>query len=325
MQVRRRPVWLAGLAMVAALALAAPPAAAQATAPSQSAPSAAAPAAEAATETAAADLFLATQEEGWQTYVNGRFGTRLDYPVLFVPGEVLQGGDGRRFRSEDAMLEVFGWRNEDAETAAGLAARLTSIDKYETLARREVGDSALTLAGEYNGKVFHEHYVVVGETVQAFGVEYPTGRRDFYEPLVERMQASFQPGEAAVDGAEAETDEAAVADTEADAASQPPVPKSRESAASASDARQETEAAADSTETEPAPAGRTERKAAASSTSNTRPRQAAKAAARVLRCGVDIDCVDPGVVFSPRSPPAVAPPPMRRVLRCGVDVACVGP
>lgn len=323
LQARSGRATLATLIFAAALGLAALPAAAQTTTPAESTPPAAATAA-AAAPAAAADQFLAIEEEGWQTYVNGRFGTRLDYPVLFVPGEPLQGGDGRRFRSEDAMMEVFGWRNDAAETPASLAARLTEIDKYDELARREVGERSLLLAGEYDGKVFYEMYVLSGDTVQALGVEYPVARRDFYRPLVERMAASFVPGPAAGAPAVAATAPAQDAATEPaqpeatepaqDAAPEPaPVPKPRDSAAAA-----ESPAA-----TEAERSGTAETRAARPAAQSRSRRQAAAEAAPVLRCGVDIECVDPGVLFSPRrTAPEAAP---TRVLRCGRDVVCVGP
>src|SRR5688572_19723218 len=41
--------------------------------------------------------------DGWQRYVNSRYGTRLDFPAeLFTPGEPQENGDGLRFTSGEA-------------------------------------------------------------------------------------------------------------------------------------------------------------------------------------------------------------------------------
>jgi hypothetical protein len=58
-----------------------------------------------ATELIGHDAFL-TAPNGWQTYVNGRFGTRISYPPeIFTPAEAPETGDGRRFEGTDAVLE----------------------------------------------------------------------------------------------------------------------------------------------------------------------------------------------------------------------------
>src|SRR5215210_5428052 len=67
---------------------------------------------------------------GWQAYVNERFGTRLVFPSVFTPAEAPENGDGQRFQSEDATLEVYAWENVDGESAQSLKRRLLGTQGY---------------------------------------------------------------------------------------------------------------------------------------------------------------------------------------------------
>ena len=76
----------------------------------------------------AQDAFIPAAN-GWETYVNERFGTQLSYPAdIFRPGEAPENGDGRRFDGGDAALEVFAWENTDNETAQSLKRRLIGTE-----------------------------------------------------------------------------------------------------------------------------------------------------------------------------------------------------
>lgn len=146
------------------------------------------------TQAAARDLFLAA-EGGWQTYVNGRFGMALSFPPdLFTPADPPANGDGRRFLSPEAGLETFGWVNAEGETPASLKARLVGSAGYERVTYGPVGRDWVALSGYRGGKIFYEKYVFRGDTVQAFGMEYPAPLRDRYDPVLERIEDSFRAG-----------------------------------------------------------------------------------------------------------------------------------
>ena len=132
---------------------------------------------------------------GWETYVNRRFGTRLSYPAdVFGEGEPSQDGDGRRFSSGDAQLEVFGWENSDGETARSLQNRLVGTEGYEDVTYARSGSGWLVLSGFRGDNIFYEKYFFSGDTIQAFGIEFPTDRKPFYAPIVERIEDSFRAG-----------------------------------------------------------------------------------------------------------------------------------
>lgn len=178
---RNRRVRRVAAALAFALALAAAPAP-----QAQQAPAGA--------QAGAPDLILAA-EDGWRTYVNGRYGMSLAYPPdLFTPADPPANGDGRRFLSPEAGLETFGWRNAQGETPAALKARLVGSAGYERVTYAPVGADWVALSGYRGGRIFYEKYLFRGDTVQAFGMEYPAPLRDRYDPVLERIEDSFRAG-----------------------------------------------------------------------------------------------------------------------------------
>lgn len=158
------------------------------------APSAHAQQAPAAAQAGTRDLFLAA-EGGWQTYVNGRFGMVLSFPPdLFTPADPPANGDGRRFLSPEAGLETFGWVNAEGETPASMKARLVGSAGYEQVTYGPVGRDWVALSGYRGGKIFYEKYIFRGDTVQAFGMEYPAPLRDRYDRVLERVEDAFRAG-----------------------------------------------------------------------------------------------------------------------------------
>lgn len=158
----------------------------------------------AADRTVSQDLLLPA-EDGWQTYVNGRFGMTLSYPAtLFTPSQRPQNGDGRHFIGEDARLETFGWVNEAQEGPASLKSRLIGSEGYDNLTKSEATGSWLVLSGTRGTNVIFERYMFVGDTIQAFGMEYPAALRTLYDPILKSIDATFFPGGAIVssDGAD---------------------------------------------------------------------------------------------------------------------------
>lgn len=130
---------------------------------------------------------------GWQLYVNDRFGTRLEVPAnLFTPAEPPANGDGRRFTSEDAVLEIFAWRNVDSETALSLKQRLVGAEGYTNVTYSPSGNQWLVLSGFRGDRIFYEKYFFRSGNVHAFGIEFPAPRKPFYAPLIERMEDTFR-------------------------------------------------------------------------------------------------------------------------------------
>ena len=132
---------------------------------------------------------------GWQAYVNDRFGTSLAFPAnIFTPAEAPENGDGRRFHSEDATLEVYAWENVDNETATSLKNRLVGSEGYTEVTYSPTGRSWLVLSGYRGDNIFYEKYFFRGGEVHGFGMEFPASAKPHYAPIVERIENSFRAG-----------------------------------------------------------------------------------------------------------------------------------
>ena len=132
---------------------------------------------------------------GWQTYVNDRFGTRLDFPPdIFVPGNISDNGAGMRFAASDAELEIYSFANTEGETPASLKRRLVGAEGYTDVTYSPSGDSWLVLSGYRGPTIFYEKYFFVGGVVSGFGMEFPADQKPRYAPIIERMEDSFRAG-----------------------------------------------------------------------------------------------------------------------------------
>jgi hypothetical protein len=131
---------------------------------------------------------------GWQAYENERFGTRLVYPSDFSPAEAPENGDGRRFQSQDATLEVYAWQNVEGESAGTLKARLVGSEGYHDVTYSPSGRNWLVISGFRGDNIFYEKYFFRGDTIHGFGMEFPRSEKPYYAPIVEEIEDSFRPG-----------------------------------------------------------------------------------------------------------------------------------
>ena len=70
------------------------------------------------------------QDSNWRTYVNERFGSKIEYPAnIFSPEPPPDNGDGRRFKSRDgAEFTISGGYNVIPETLQSLETSLRHPD-----------------------------------------------------------------------------------------------------------------------------------------------------------------------------------------------------
>ena len=133
--------------------------------------------------------------DGWELYVNERFGTSLVFPAnLFTPDEPPTNGDGRRMHSDDATLEVYTWHNLEGETATSLKQRLVGSEGYTEVTYSPSGQSWLVLSGYRGDNIFYEKYFFQNGMVSGFGMEFPESAKPRYAPIVERIENSFEAG-----------------------------------------------------------------------------------------------------------------------------------
>jgi len=138
----------------------------------------------------------------WVEHRNDKFGFSLKYPgEVFKLERTTEAGDGHAFVSADgkARLLVGALENTSSFTSAGYQDHLAqqSYGKYN-VTYRPLGKSWFALSGEGNGEIFYEKVIFScsGRLISSFAMIYPKERRDVFDPLVERIEDSFQAGAA---------------------------------------------------------------------------------------------------------------------------------
>ena len=143
----------------------------------------------------------AAPPEDWNTYRNERFGFSLLYPAdVFAPDRTAQAGDGELMVSRDgsARLLIGGLINDDHRSPAAYQdyiARKSYAD-YRIDYRR-LGSNWFVLSGEGNGRIFYEKvmFSCAGRLINSFALIYSANERHVFDPIVERIENSFRPGQ----------------------------------------------------------------------------------------------------------------------------------
>jgi hypothetical protein len=139
-------------------------------------------------------------DTGWRSYVNARFGTRIDYPdALFSPRPPPENGDGLAFEGRDgASFTISASYNVLAYTAESLEASLHQPvsgerDPYANVVFRMRRPDYLILSGFRGDIVYYDKFLFAGdhETIHHFAISYPRAAKSLYDPIVERMSRSL--------------------------------------------------------------------------------------------------------------------------------------
>ena len=137
--------------------------------------------------------------QSWAEYRNERYGLSLRYPAdIFVAERAAEAGDGQAFvaKDADARLLVGALRNESSYTPAAYRDYIaqTSYAEYQIDYRR-LGGNWFALSGEGNGRIFYEKVMFTcgGRLINSFAMLYPSDQRHIFDPIVERIEDTFQP------------------------------------------------------------------------------------------------------------------------------------
>jgi len=133
--------------------------------------------------------------QGWQTYINSRFGMRFDYPSdVFQALQPPQNGDGQSFATTDASLQIFATHNTLDETPGSMKRDMVGMEAYEHVTYSPSGRTWLVLSGYRGDRIFYEKYFFNDGVIFAFALEFPTERKPYYAPIIERIEDSFRAG-----------------------------------------------------------------------------------------------------------------------------------
>ena len=143
---------------------------------------------------------LAAAVGDWTEYRNERFGFSLGYPgSVFAVERKTDAGDGQVFVASDgdARLLVGALVNDSAYTPATYQEYVArhSYGEYK-IGYRRLGSSWFVLSGEGNGRVFYEKVMFScgGRLINSFAMIYPVAQRQIFDPIVERVENTFRPG-----------------------------------------------------------------------------------------------------------------------------------
>jgi hypothetical protein len=139
------------------------------------------------------------QTDPWRNYTNERYGFSLVVPSHVLTVEKRSdAGDGLVFASKDgeARLLVGTMKNTDAQTPRSYQDYIAqqSYADYNITYRRG-GDSWFVLTGEGNGRIFYEKvmFSCSSDLISSFALIYPTEQRRTFDPIVEKIEDSFEP------------------------------------------------------------------------------------------------------------------------------------
>jgi hypothetical protein len=143
---------------------------------------------------------LAAAVGDWTEYRNERFGFSLEYPGgVFAVERKTDAGDGQVFVASDgeARLLVGALANVSSYTPASYQDYVArhSYGDYKIEYRR-LGGSWFVLSGEGNGRIFYEKVMFScgGRLINSFAMIYPAAQRQTFDPIVERVENTFRPG-----------------------------------------------------------------------------------------------------------------------------------
>jgi hypothetical protein len=140
----------------------------------------------------------ASADDRWTTYVNDRFGASVSYPAdVFVMQPAPKNDDGRTLLAFDgAKILVFGGYNAASDTLASKRASLTGAD-YGRISYNATGKNWFVVSGHRMiggvDSIFYEKYIVsaASDTIHSLIVTYPAKAKNGYDPIVDRIAASF--------------------------------------------------------------------------------------------------------------------------------------
>jgi hypothetical protein len=142
------------------------------------------------------------QPLGWAEYRNDKYGFSLRYPPdLFAVERTAEAGDGQVFvtPSGDARLLVGALVNDSGFSPGSYQAHVArqSYGNFR-ITYQPMGKTWFALSGEGDGKIFYEKvmFSCSGRLINSFAMIYPASRREVFDAIVERMEDTFQPGDA---------------------------------------------------------------------------------------------------------------------------------
>ena len=136
----------------------------------------------------------------WSHEQDRDLGFHFSYPrALFTQ---IQGDGKPAFHyfvspNSDAKLMVGAWNNREGRSPEQFKRWLmANAGGYDELTYRPRGRSWFVLSGYRGDDIYYEKVMFScgGQVVNVMAVSYPSGERNIFDPVVERMEDTFGPG-----------------------------------------------------------------------------------------------------------------------------------
>ncbi|MFZ6742567.1 hypothetical protein ACO0LC_05055 [Undibacterium sp. JH2W] len=138
-------------------------------------------------------------DTAYKTYVNGRYGFVIEYPVYLLPQGEAANGDGQVFvsRTEDAELRVYARSCIEGRDTTP-AEFLAKADKEQKKDGKEItyrakGKSFVLVSGTQGQKIFYEKVITDGNWCSMFQWTYASVNRAQYDEATKLIASSFKP------------------------------------------------------------------------------------------------------------------------------------
>lgn len=155
--------------------------------------------------TMSASLARPAADFGWTVYENPRFGLQMRYPAeIFTQQRSSPAGDGDLFTTSDgsAKLLIGAFENSERHSPASYQ-RYIARESYPGLQTdyAPVGAGWSVLSGTRGETMIYEKvmFSCSGRVINSFAMVYPIAQRGLYDPIVEAIEDSFQPGSVGCD------------------------------------------------------------------------------------------------------------------------------
>jgi hypothetical protein len=128
----------------------------------------------------------------WMEYEEPRTGMSIQYPSgIFTQSVATE--DGHQFFGPDAELEISARDGIGVGSTEELRDLMINSKDYSRLTYSPGGQSWMVASGYRGENIYYEKFFVRNGEVRAFSVQYPKAMRSVYDPIVERLEDTFDP------------------------------------------------------------------------------------------------------------------------------------
>ncbi len=132
------------------------------------------------------------EHSAYKTYINNRYGFRIDYPSKFETTFSSDNNDGVLFTNQQdgAELKISGISNISGDkTISPCNDLLNESDKFTYRKQENNWVVATWVEGE---KIVYEKCVVEKGSINSFIIKYPSSKKEEYDSILTRLNSSFR-------------------------------------------------------------------------------------------------------------------------------------